>query len=333
MKCNDNIISKVLLRRENLNFMEDNQHILFIHIPKTAGTSFRIAAEEYYHKDNILYDYSPHFKETSKSVIEMVYENQDYYKLYEYIRKLDNSFFSGHFHANKYNSLYDTLNVVSFVRNPVEQVLSHYNHHKNFNGYDKDFSSFIKEQRFRNIQSKALGDKPIDFYGFLGLTEEYKMSIEMFNALYDTKLKYKHINVKRKNSLNIEEIDDDILKLVVRLNEKDVELYGAVKKQFEERKKLYKKSLPFTYGFIQKITKKQISGIVFQKESNEAIEIDIYKGNNYLETILAKNLRHGQIRHNVPRKGFIGFDYAYNEDDCLSGKLHALVKSTNQKIL
>lgn len=312
--------------------MRNNQHILFIHIPKTAGTSFRVAAEEYYDKNNIFYDYSPQFKETSKCVLEMIYEEQDHYKLYKHISKLDNSFFSGHFHANKYAPLYDTLNVVSFVRNPVEQVLSHYNHHKNFHDYDKDLKSFIKEPRFRNIQSKVLRGKPIELYGFLGLTEEYKTSIKMFNVLYDTKLKYKHINVKRKNSLNVEDLDEDILKLMVRLNEKDIKLYEAVKKQFEVRKELYDKDLLFTYGFIQKITENQISGIVFQNDNDEALEIDVYAGDKYLETVLSKNLRPGQVGKNVPRKGFIGFDYVYKGNNKLHGELKAIVKNTGQEI-
>jgi len=311
--------------------MTENKHILFIHIPKTAGTSFRVAAEEYYHKENIFYDYSPHFKETSKCIIEMIYEEQDYYQLYEHISKLDKSFLSGHFSVNKYAPLYDTLNVVSFVRNPIEQVLSHYNHYKNTHKYEKDFNSFIKEPRFQNVQSKNLGGKPISFYGFIGLTEEYELSIDMFNILYDTKLKYKHINVKQKNSLNIEDLDEDTLKYIIRLNEKDIKLYEDVKKQFEVRKELHSKDLPFTHGVIQKITSNQISGIVFQKDSAKTIEINIYAGCQYLETVFAKKLRTGQ--RNVPRKGFIGFDYVYKDENALKGELHAFVKNTGQEII
>ena len=63
--------------------------MFFIHIPKTAGTSFRKAAEEYYGLERICYDYAPHSGETSKIVIQEVYENKDNFS---FLKKLnDNS--------------------------------------------------------------------------------------------------------------------------------------------------------------------------------------------------------------------------------------------------
>ena len=139
------------------------------------------------------------------------------------------------------------------------------------------------------------------------------------------------MNTKNENSLNIEDIDTKTMDLIRRLNAKDIALYDAVYIQFEVRKTLYAKNQPFTHGFIQKVTEKQISGMAFQRGNDEAVEIDIYAGDKYLETVLAKNLRPGQ--RNIPRKGFIGFDYLYEGDLSLDGKLHAFVKATEQEIV
>lgn len=310
--------------------MENNQHILFVHIPKTAGTSFRMAAEEYYDPNTIFYDYSLDFIETSPTVIKNIYEENDYYKLYHNILKLERSFLSGHFPVNKYAPLYEMTNVVTFVRHPVEQVLSHYNHHKNIDKYDKGLKTFIQEPRFRNVQSKTLKSNPIETYGFIGLTEEYKSSIKMFNDLYKTKLEYKHINVKSENSLSVDDLDEETLKLIIRSNKADMKFYGDIQKQFTVRKELFDKDLPFTYGFIQRISENKISGIAFQRENGNAIEIDIFAGDRFIDTILAKNLRSGQ--KNVPRKGYIGFDYQYNLESQIDAKLRAFVHETGQEI-
>ena len=77
--------------------MTDNDHILFVHIPKTAGTSFRIAAQEYFGKKNTFYDYSSKSDETSKEIIDTVYSAKDPYKFYSMLSKHEHSFLSGHF--------------------------------------------------------------------------------------------------------------------------------------------------------------------------------------------------------------------------------------------
>ncbi|MDQ7084457.1 MAG: sulfotransferase family 2 domain-containing protein [Sulfurovum sp.] len=312
--------------------MLKNQHILFIHIPKTAGTSFRVSAQEYYEENEIFYDYSPHAKETSPSIVEMIYESKDFYGFYsKVLSPLDKSFLSGHFHSTKYGALYDTLNVVSFVRNPIEQVISHYNHYKNRHGYTESFSIFIQESRFCNLQSKLLASKPIGMYGLLAITEEYDTAILLFNRLYNTKLESQYINRKSKDALHSSELEDEIITLIERLNSKDMIFYKKVQAQFEVRKELYAKGLDFTYGFIQKATMHEISGIAFQKDNKNAIEIDIYAGEVYLATVEAKNLRAGQ--KDVPRKGYIGFDYVYDGEYEAHEKLSAFNRVTKQEIL
>jgi hypothetical protein len=312
--------------------MTNNQHILFIHIPKTAGTSFRVSAQSYYEENEIFYDYSPQAKETSSSIVEMIYEARDPYLFYEKtLLKLEKSFLSGHFHSNKYASLYDSLNIVSFVRHPIEQVISHFNHYKNRHNYTKDFKTFIKEKRFCNLQSKLLEGKPIGMYGFLGITESYDDSIRLFNSLYKTNLEIVHLNKKTKNSLAIEDLEDETLALLERYNSKDIVFYKAIEAQFKVRKDLESRNLPFTYGFIQKATTHEISGIAFQKDNDKAIEIDIYLGKKCLTTIEANNLRAGQ--KNVPRKGYIGFDYVHSGKNENNEKLFAFNSVSKQELL
>ena len=309
------------------------KHILFIHIPKTAGTSFRVAAEKYFGEDNTFYDYSAKSPETSAEILENVYKKNDLYSLYRSLEQHSQSFLSGHFSANKYAPLYDVLNIVTFVREPVKQVLSHYNHFKNNYGYDKGLLEFAKEERFRNVQSRNLQTIDVRLYGFVGLTEEYNKSIDLFNTLFDTALPHMHMNEKSSNSLSIKDMTKEDVEMIKRLNTQDIELYDTVKRQFKIRKQLFKQKLPFTYGFIQKIDRKRIVGLAFQRENDNPIEIDIYAGKTYLKTVQANKLRAGMVAKNLPRKGYVGFDYIHRGDTALKGKLHAYVKATGQEIV
>ena len=309
------------------------KHILFIHIPKTAGTSFRVAAEKYFGEDNTFYDYSAKSPETSAEILENVYKKNDPYSLYRSLEQHSQSFLSGHFSANKYAPLYDVLNIVTFLREPVRQVLSHYNHFRNNYGYDKGLLEFAKEERFRNVQSRNLQTIDVRLYGFVGLTEEYNKSIDLFNTLFDTALPHMHMNEKSSNSLSIKDMTEEDVEMIKKLNTQDIELYDTVKRQFKIRKQLFKQKLPFTYGFIQKIDEKRIVGLAFQRENDNPIEIDIYAGKTYLKTVQANKLRPGMVAKNLPRKGYVGFDYRHCGDSDIKGKLHAYVKTTGQEIV
>jgi len=310
-----------------------NKHILFVHIPKTAGTSFRKAAHEYFGAKNIFFDYSPASPETSKLINETIYHKNDPYAFYKSVSTLDKSFLSGHYPMAKYAPLYDVLNIVSFVRDPVEQVVSHYNHYKNNYNYNKDLSDFIKEPGFINLQSRLLNYIPSLFCGFIGLTEEYNASIDLFNDMYDMDLQHMYVNVKQEGSLDTVNIDKSILDEIEKLNEKDINLYNSVKKQFSVRIELYKKNLPFTYGHIQKNNKDRLAGIAFQQNTDESIAIDIYRDDIIVETVYTNKFRPALAMNNMPRKGFIGFDYDRNEKDIGKGNLYAVVKDTGQKIV
>lgn len=310
-----------------------NKHLLFVHISKTAGTSFRLAAEEYFGRNNIFYDYSPDAPETSREILDFVYTKKDIFGFYETMIQKDHSFLSGHFPTKKYSYLYDALNIVSFMREPVSRTISLYNHYKYYNGYKKDLVDFIADPKFRNLQSAFLKERPLSLFGFIGITEQYQDSIEMFNMQYQTNIACKHLNTKKEGSLDMEELDPEIIKMITGFNAEDIACYNNAISLFEIRKDLFKKGLPYTYGTIQKNTKNHIVGIAFQKEHNHPIELDIYRGDTFEATIVAQNIRPGYIQHNVPRKGYVGFDYHSKNHNKVEMPMRVIVKNTKQEII
>jgi len=290
-----------------------NQKLLFIHIPKTAGTSFRLAAKKYFGDENTFFDYGPKVNETSDIIKQYSYNKPDMFLLSEELSKHTKLFLSGHIQAAKYAPLFDTLNTISFVRNPIEQVLSHYKHFITSHNYKESLESFIQEKRFQNIQSRMLAGRNLELYGFIGLTEEYEKSIKYINAYYDIDLEVMKENVRDIKELSRKKIDNKIISLIKSLNNEDVKLYNKIKKIFYKRMNLFNNGQSYKHLIIQNFDMKQVRGFAFEKNQINPLSIKIYKNNKLIDTIKAQNYREGLLKYALPRKNFIGFDYYFDK--------------------
>ena len=59
--------------------------IYFVHIPKTAGTSFRKASETFFGLRHVVYDYADDSNETSPFILDIVYGEEQGKKMYDNI--------------------------------------------------------------------------------------------------------------------------------------------------------------------------------------------------------------------------------------------------------
>jgi len=204
-----------------------NRPIVFVHIPKTAGTSFRSAASEYYGKHRILNDYGYESEETSEVVLRHYYQDEDAGLLRDASKSYQ--LISGHYPASRYSEIFPDAPVVVFIREPIARVVSEYNHLCNLNGYKGSFRSFYNEEVYQDRQHKLLAGLSLKELAFVGITDEYDLSLSVFNDLFEANLQSRSMNKGHYQNNTLSDLSKEEVDEIAKLNQKDIALYQAAK--------------------------------------------------------------------------------------------------------
>lgn len=223
-----------------------NHPLIFVHIPKTAGTSFRTGLEKIFLKERLAYDYGLHESLTSASIREFVYEEDNILKAKEWMFSNEISALTGHFYAPKYLPYFDINFFCTFLRDPIQRVISDYKHFVRHYEYKENLKVFANEEYFRNRQSKFLSSLPLHQIGFLGITERYTESLNLFQTTFGVAVPQEYTNIARHN-LDIQHIEDkDTVSFIEEINQEDMLLYRQALEEFENRcrkQQLYAKNM------------------------------------------------------------------------------------------
>ena len=284
-----------------------NNTLFFIHIPKTAGTSLRKGAEQFFGTERIYYDYSLNSKETSESVSLLAYREPDLFHLYKKLRENNIKMVGGHVNASKYITLAGIINSFTFIRDPIKRLTSDYLHFVRHYNFDGSFQDFYRRPHFINRQAKILHGIPIRALGFIGITEHYSDSLRQLNQYYGIEIPDLEINMAGTTDLYLEDIDEQQRDEILDLNKEDISLYRHSLALFADRKKLFEQSIPFTHGGIQQCSLKTISGWAWQKDFDNPIKVRVLCNGNVHGEQPASDFRPGLLHLSPPRKGYVGF--------------------------
>lgn len=173
--------------------------IISLHLPKTAGMSFGKSLSEFY-GDNILFDYED--TPMAKSKYDRAYEalsagikiSKKGLGNYECVH--------GHFLPAKYLLLSEKIEIkfITWMRDPVERMLSHYyywkrsydpkravSHHKKFIEEDWSLERFCLGSEFQNIYKQYFWGFPEENFDFVGIVEYYQEDLTYFSHKYFAK--------------------------------------------------------------------------------------------------------------------------------------------------
>lgn len=313
-----------------------NYPLFFIHISKTAGSSFRVAAEQYFGKEHVFYDYGPKANETNLDIRTLDYEKRDRYaagmKIVEKAK-----FLTGHINHPKYAPFIPAKNAITFVRDPIQQVRSHYEHFTRHHRYKKSFSEFVNEPRFKNVQYKAFQGTWPDAIGFIGLTERYSESLSLINKMYSIDIQGLDINKNTEKKSTQYELSEEEVALIKKHNEQDFKLYEFALMRFERQKLAVESDNPFIRYGKTNMTKgdegKMMKGWAADYESQSPVALEVRVGKKKVAELLASEYRSTANERNIHRNGFIGFSFVYPKKLKDGTQVDFVVKGTGELLI
>ncbi len=277
--------------------------LFFVHIPKTAGTSFRKGIEAVQPMEN---DYGATSVQTSPTVLARVYGESNPYALKQAM--LERPFaLTGHVHVQKYADFFDIRHILTFVREPIGQIVSHYNHWVTHNDFTGDFSKFYRSAQFRNVQARYFNGFPLSLIGFAGITEHYSDSLTLINHGLGLKLvSLKHnigVQVHQKPNTLPQSVIDEL----VKLNQQDVRLYQQAFELHEQRMKLFEQGKEWAHLHALVNPNDVLHGCAYFASNDEPVTL-VVKVNGVEQAMLTAQEFCGLFPKFVfPRERYVGF--------------------------
>lgn len=217
--------------------------IVFVHMPKTAGQSLHAALEDAYPQrcladssDVPISDFWRHKKKRLLSRFKARLRGGELVKRYDLV--------FGHFIASKYAGLPGEKQFCAFFRDPVDRVCSHYHFWKRVVKHDNslrckmyarnmDLTAFANEPKMRRLYELFLGGYGVEDLAFVGLTEQYDRSLELYGKIFGRTLGHKKVNVGTITAYKDTLAQEGILEAVNESQTANQRIYTAAKARFE----------------------------------------------------------------------------------------------------
>ncbi|SES69167.1 sulfotransferase family 2 domain-containing protein [Thalassotalea agarivorans] len=252
----------------------------FIHIPKTAGTSFRVGLESQLY---VVPHYALNQKITHKLVREKLSGNMTEQQFYESILKR-NAVVAGHKKSQEYVNIIPPRNMCTFIREPVARTVSLYEHLKKNNKISVGFEEFLDNPIYHNTQYNYLAGIPVGLYGFIGITEYYNESINIFNRYTGLKVPIKKMNTNKASESKFLQLSEQTRQKILTTNAKDVALYNEALSIFEQRKQ----ASDWLHCHVE-MKEEILCGNAWFGLSNEKVILDVYVDGEYKGQVIAES--------------------------------------------
>ena len=331
----DNSISRKVsqLALENkpreLSDIERNNNFFFVHIPKTAGTSFRYALEDKY---VVLRDYGAKSEQTSKIIKKYICDEDSPLALRNELKKMKNIWLTGHVSLSKYSDMVSVRHIIAFVRDPIQQVISHYNHYVAYHGFEGDINQFFKKGITKNFQRRNLAPLPMGLIGYIGLTDKYDESIQVINNYYGLSLRAKTANVNTHKTITDDSVSEELKAKIIKLNPQDINCVKEARFLHDQRVELIKQNKEWVYSHFAINPNNVLVGCAYYSHSSKPVEFDLFCNDKLVTSSAAKTFFNGFPKVNFPRERYIGVHLPLSALFKVGDVINIYAQETGQKL-
>ncbi|MGB5982842.1 MAG: sulfotransferase family 2 domain-containing protein [Nonlabens sp.] len=221
---------------------KSEKNIIFLHLPKNAGTTFKSILSKYYDKENI---FQVGYNSSGIWNMEELKSSPK-----EELAKIN--LLQGHFNYGIHEIFERDFRYITMLRNPIERTISFYNYirrqkeHRLLSAVQNrtllECITEIRDFDVINGQARKLSgthneDKMLDLalknidqhFDFVGIQERFDESLILLHKTYNwNKIFYKSLNKTSKQS----EISPELISAITETNEIDMKLYEIINQRF-----------------------------------------------------------------------------------------------------
>jgi hypothetical protein len=166
-------------------------------------------------------------------------EPQHKERLAQYCRTNDVACIHGHFTLPSLCEIFPDAPCITFLREPVDRLISAYNHMYTTMPQAAErtsFEQFVTNPRTRNVYEQLGVLQCLDALRFIGITEQYERSLRLLEHKFPDlgSLAFEEANVSQQKRFTKADVTPEMRQRLREANDGDVEIYEAARACFEE---------------------------------------------------------------------------------------------------
>ncbi len=217
--------------------------VISIHVPKTAGTTFKKVLRQIYHPEEIFFDY-PHRGDLRHNMLTNP--------------KPGIKVIHGHFPSHKYDSKFPECRKIIWLRDPIKRLISLYFFWKTWQILVESdgenlapvkessltFIEFAAKPEMQNIiKSKFVQEQKLTDFYFVGIQEFFSEDLHELKGMLnwsEYELETQNTNPYPEYKLLLKEVlsNQEIVNKISVINQEDIELYREALSLRERRRKI-----------------------------------------------------------------------------------------------